>query len=112
MRRHRCYAACLLLLFGPLTDSVRAQAPPALDTTYLRTLAETRSFMLGRPSRPQVTPDGKAILFLRAQPRVAKLGLFEFTVADGKTRELLTPEQVLKGAAEKLSPEEMAQRER
>ncbi len=43
---------------------------------------------------------------------MAKLGLFEFDVATGKTRELVTVEQVLKGAAEKLSAEERAQRER
>src|SRR5205807_1496596 len=95
--------------FAALLARSEAQTP---DTRYLRTLAETRGFMLGRPSRPQPTRDGKAVLFLRAQARVAKLGLFEFDVATGKTRELLTPEQVLKGAEEKLSPEEKAQRER
>ncbi|MFO0926307.1 MAG: alpha/beta fold hydrolase [Gemmataceae bacterium] len=83
-----------------------------LDTSYLRDHAETRGFMLGRPVRPKVTPDGKAVLFLRAKPRVAKMSLYEFDVATGKTRELLTPETVLKGAAENLSPEEKARRER
>jgi dipeptidyl-peptidase-4 len=109
MLRHRWYA--IFLLLGLLPSAASAQAPP-LDTSYLRTLAQTRAFMLGRPSRAQFTPDGKAILFLRSQPRAAKNGLFEFDVADGKTRELVTPEQVLKGAEEKLSPEEKAQRER
>src|SRR5437660_5947100 len=52
------------------------------------------------------------MLFLRSGPRTAKLGLFEFDVATGKTRELLTPEAVLKGAEEKLTPEEKARRER
>jgi dipeptidyl-peptidase-4 len=82
----------------------------AVDTTYLRTLAQTRSFQLGRPVHPVPTPDGKAVLFLRSEPRASKLSLFE--VATGKTRELLTPEQVLKGATEKLSAEEKAARER
>jgi dipeptidyl-peptidase-4 len=68
--------------------------------------------MLGRPVKPKPTPDGKAVLFLRALPRVAKLRLYEFDVATGKTRELLTPEMVLKGAEEHLSPEEKARRER
>jgi dipeptidyl-peptidase-4 len=90
--------------------------PPAketrLDTSYLRAHAETRGFMLGRPTRARPTPDGKAVLFLRSQARVPTLRLYEFDVATGKTRELLTPEQVLKGAAEKLSPEEKARRER
>ncbi|OAI45853.1 peptidase [Planctomycetaceae bacterium SCGC AG-212-F19] len=83
-----------------------------LDAKYLRDHAQTRGFMLGRPVKAKPTPDGKAVLFLRSGPRTPKLGLFEFDVATGKTRELLTPEQVLKGAEEKLSPEEKARRER
>lgn len=83
-----------------------------LDTSYLRDHAQTRGFMLGRPVKPQPTPDGKSVLFLRSGPRSAKLSLFEFDVAGRKTRELLTPTQVLKGAEEKLSAEEKAQRER
>jgi len=84
----------------------------AVDTTYLRTLAQTRSFQLGRPVLPKVTPDGKAVLFLRSEARAAKLSLFEFDIESGKTRELLTPTQVLQGNDEKLSPEEKAARER
>ena len=83
-----------------------------LDARFLRDYAQTRGFMLGRPVRPTPTPDGKAVLFLRSEPRVAKLRLYEFDVNTGKTRLLLTPEQVLKGAEEKLSPEEKARRER
>jgi dipeptidyl-peptidase-4 len=83
-----------------------------LDASFLRTYAETRGFMLGRPSKAKPTPDGKAVLFLRSEPRVPKMKLYEFDTATGKTRELLTPEQVLKGAEEKLSPEEKARRER
>src|SRR5207248_11264788 len=48
----------------------------------------------------------------RRQARVARRRLYEFDVATGKTRALLTPEQVLKGAEEKLTPEEKARRER
>src|SRR5439155_19076759 len=95
-----------------LAGAQPAKKDTAVDTTFLRTLAQTRSFQLGRPQRPQVTPDGKAVLFLRSEARATKLSLFEFDVATGKTRELLTPEQVLKGAEEKLSPEEKAARER
>lgn len=83
-----------------------------LDAAYLRRHALTRGFMLGRPVRPRPTPDGKAVLFLRAQARVPSLRLYEFDIASGKTRELLTPEMVLKGAEEHLSPEEKARRER
>ncbi len=111
----------LLWAFGALTllshpCGAQETTPPAketrLDTSYLRAHAETRGFMLGRPTRARPTPDGKAVLFLRSQARVPTLRLYEFDVATGKTRELLTPEQVLKGAAEKLSPEEKARRER
>jgi dipeptidyl-peptidase-4 len=83
-----------------------------LDTKFLRDYAATRGFMLGRPVKAKPTPDGKAVLFLRAQARVPRLRLYEFDVASGKTRELLTPEAVLKGAEEKLTPEEKARRER
>ena len=92
--------------------SAAALGDKPLDTSYLRDHAQTRGFMLGRPVRPRATPDGKAVLFLRSQPRVAKMRLYEFDVASGKTRELLPPEQVLKGAEEKLTPEEKARRER
>src|SRR3984893_12464189 len=98
------------LVASPL--SAQSVQDLSLDTQYLRDHAETRGFMLGRPMRPYPTPDGKAVLFLRSGPRSAKLGLFEFDLATKNTRELLTPEQVLKGAEEKLSPEEKAARER
>src|SRR5436305_7349765 len=104
-------------LWNFFTGQVMGQAHPAakdtpLDTRYLRAHAETRGFMLGRPVKPKPTPDGKAVLFLRSQARVPKLRLYEFDVATTKTRELLTPEQVLKGTEEQLTPEEKARRER
>src|SRR5580765_4415217 len=83
-----------------------------LGSRYLRDHAETRGFMLGRPTQAAPTPDGKAVLFLRAQARVPKLELYEFDVATQQTKLLLSPEQVLKGAEEKLTPEEKARRER
>ena len=72
------------LLCGLLSPAAAALAKdPPLDTSYLKDHAETRGFMLGRPSRPKPTPDGKAVLFLRAQPRVARLRLYEFDVTTG-----------------------------
>ena len=68
--------------------------------------------MLGRPARAKPTPDGKAVLFLRAQPRVARLAPVRVRRATGKTRELLTPEDFLHSAEEHLTPEEKARRER
>src|SRR5262245_31589798 len=99
-----------IFMAAGMAGMTRGQSGPAakdapLDGRFLRTYAETRGFMLGRPVRPTPTPDGKAVLFLRSQPRKARLNLHEFDVATGKSRELLTPEQVLKGAEEKLSPE-------
>lgn len=90
---------------GPAKD-----AP--VNTEYLRQHAATRGFLLGRPVKPKFTPDNKFVLFLRSEARVPRMRLYEFDVATGKTRELLTPEQVLKGAEENLSPEEKARRER
>lgn len=85
----------------------------AADTSFIRDYAETRGFQLGRPVAPQIAPDGKSVLFLRAAgPRTAKQSVFEFDVATGQTRELLTAEQVLGAGDEQLSPEEKARRER
>lgn len=89
-----------------------AESPTNANSTYLRDHALTRGFMLGRPSRAKPTPDGKAVLFLRSEPRVPKLQLYEFDVASKTTKLLLSPEQLLQGADENLSPEEKARRER
>src|SRR3954467_12702807 len=103
--------SCLLVAAVRGDDPRPAKVKP-LDASYLRLHALTRGFMLGRPVRPKLTPDGKAVLFLRAQARVPKMRLYEFDVATGKTKELLTPEALLKGAEEQLTPEEKARRER
>jgi dipeptidyl-peptidase-4 len=86
--------------------------PRSKADSFSRDLSQTRGFLLGRPVRPTPTPDGKAVLFLRGLARSPRLSLFEFNVATGKTRELLSPEKLLRGVAEKLSPEEKARRER
>lgn len=106
-----CLAAALATVGGQAADTSKP-AEKAIDTKFLRDLTATRAFSLGRPTSPKPTPDGKAVLFLRAQPRSPANALFELDVDSGKTRELLTPAQVLKGAAENLSPEEKARRER
>ncbi|MBA4067754.1 MAG: S9 family peptidase [Isosphaera sp.] len=107
------------LALAALAALAAARAPAAdpaptrpVDTTFLRQYAETRGFLLGRPQKPKVSPDGKTVLFLRADPKAPKLKLFEFDVATGKATELLSPEALLKGAEENLSPEEKARRER
>ncbi|HEX4611110.1 MAG TPA: prolyl oligopeptidase family serine peptidase [Urbifossiella sp.] len=95
----------------PARPPADAKGPP-VDTSFLKRYAETRGFLLGRPVKPKVSPDGKAVLFLRSGPDSARQSLFEFTLASGQTREVLSPDAILKGAAEVLSPEEKARRER
>jgi dipeptidyl-peptidase-4 len=108
----------LAAVFVPLAAVALAADPPeppkgpALDTSFLKQYAETRGFTLGRPQKPKITPDGKAVLFLRAEAKTPKLKLYEFDVATGQTKELLSSEALLKGADENLTPEEKARRER
>jgi dipeptidyl-peptidase-4 len=80
--------------------------------TFLRDFAETRGYLLGRPSRVIPTPDGRSVLFLRGPARAPELGLYELDVGSGKERVLVTPADVLGGAAEELSVAEQARRER
>ncbi|GMU09432.1 S9 family peptidase [Corallococcus caeni] len=68
--------------------------------------------MNGRPVGARITPDEKSVLFLRTSPTSNVRMLYAFDVASGQTRELLTPEALLKGGEETLSPEEKARRER
>ncbi|MDO8540413.1 MAG: prolyl oligopeptidase family serine peptidase [Opitutaceae bacterium] len=82
------------------------------DLQYFRDVAETRNYTLGRPIAPKITPDGRYAFFLRSAPRDPTLRLFELDLASGAERELLTPAQLLGGAAESLSVEEKARRER
>lgn len=96
----------------PLGHLGKMTLQPGPYPNYLQLHARTRGFQLGRPQKAVATPDGKHVLFLRATAESPELRLYEFDVATGKTRELLTPDQLLKGAAEQLSPEEKARRER
>jgi dipeptidyl-peptidase-4 len=89
-----------------------AAEPESADLRYFRELVETRNYSLGQPVSPQLTPDGKAVIFLRGGARDPVLRLYEFTVADGKLREILSPEKLLRGAEERLTAEERSRRER
>jgi len=82
------------------------------DLQFLKDLAETRSWRLGRPTSVRVTPDGSRVLFLRTPPRSPESRLYSFDVATGQLRELIKPEEVLKGGEEQLTPEERSRRER
>jgi len=112
MNPFMCLPLLCVAAFNHSADPVNPVKDALLDAKYLRDHAATRGFLLGRPVQARPTPDGKAVLFLRAEARVPKLKLYEFDVATGKTRELLTPEKVLQGAEEHLTHEEKARRER
>lgn len=110
MRCRRHLASAFLIAF--FICSVRAEEPESADLRYFRDLVETRSYSLGQPVSPKFTPDGKEVVFLRGGARDPVLRLYEFTIADGSLREILTPEKLLQGAEEKLSAEEKSRRER
>jgi len=103
------HAATFLTL---LASSLLAAEPESADLRYFRELVETRNYSLGQPVSPQLTPDGKAVVFLRGGARDPVLRLYEFTIADASLREILTPEKLLQGAEEKLTAEERSRRER
>src|SRR5262245_63250066 len=105
------FALALFLLIAAVAPAADPKEKP-VDTSFLKKYAETRRFMLGRPQNPKVAPDGKTVLFLRADADKPALKLFEFDVASGQSKEILSPETLLKGDAENLSPEEKARRER
>ena len=108
----RRFSPLVPLLAAFVSLRLAAATPEEEALRHFRDLAETRNYTLGRPVSPQVTPDGKHVVFLRSLPRDPTLRLFEFDLAAGKERELLTPAQLLGGAEENLSAEEKARRER
>ena len=108
-----------LLAFLCLATSCQAHAPvrggaspPRLDTSFLQAYTATRGFRNGRPAAFAVTPKGDAVLFLRSEARSVARTLFEVETATGKEKVLATAEALLGGAAETLTAEEKARRER
>lgn len=89
-----------------------AVAGSIADPAFLEQFAATYRFGAGTPRSISVTPDGASVLFLRSGPRSVVQDLYEMDAATGAERVLLTADQILKGAAEHLSPEEQARRER
>src|SRR5205085_3559753 len=108
--RHR--ASLILFLSAALPVSLLGAESESADLRYFRELVETRNYSLGQPVSPQMTPDGKAVIFLRGGARDPVLRLYEFTIADANLREVLTPEKLLQGGEEKLTAEERSRRER
>src|SRR5205823_12746618 len=86
--RHR--ASLILFLSAALPVSLLGAESESADLRYFRELVETRNYSLGQPVSPQMTPDGKAVIFLRGGSRDPVLRLYEFTIADSRLREILT----------------------
>ncbi|MBQ1121494.1 S9 family peptidase [Streptomyces sp. B15] len=84
-----------------------------MATTFPRQHARTHRFTLGAPRSFTVAPDGSRVAFLRSRSGsdLAHL-LWVRDVASGEERIAADPEMLLGGAAEELSPEERARRER
>jgi dipeptidyl-peptidase 4 len=110
----RFYVAAVgfLLFSGCATGRVANISGDRGDDGFLEAYAQTRRFSLGKPRSFKFTPDGESILFLRSSPASPAQDLYEYTIADGSERVILTAEQVLNGATEKLTDEEIARRER
>ena len=88
-----------------------AATRPPLDTSFFRAYAESRGFRLGHPTVVRSLPDASAVLFLRASARDPRQSLYEMDVRSGKTRTVLSPDDVARGG-EVLAPAEKARRER
>lgn len=114
MRLLRWSVALTLLLRLSLPAPAADPGVPAATggDPWIRSLVVTRNFQLGRPVRPQFTPDGSTVLFLRAGARDPRQALFAFDVGSGRTREVLTAGALTGGTPEVLSAEEQARRER
>ena len=95
-------------------DAAAAHARPAsvADPGFIDQYAATYRFRLGSPRAITVTPGGDSVLFLRSGPRSFVQDLYAFDPATGTEEVLLTADAILQGAAEELSAEEKARRER
>ncbi len=107
-------AGVAVAVYGASAQAPGPVAAPGVlpDPGFLEQYAATYHFRLGRPVSIKPAPDGRAILFLRSGPRSFRQDLYEFDVATGKERLLLTAAQLLGGADEHLTPAERARRER
>ncbi|MGW1725625.1 prolyl oligopeptidase family serine peptidase [Streptomyces sp. NPDC002306] len=81
--------------------------------SFPRRHARTQRFTLGAPRSFTVAPDGSRVVFLRSGSGTDRANsLWVLDVAGGTERVAADPGALLGGAAEKLSPEERARRER
>ena len=89
----------------------KAAITPKLDEAIVRALAETHAYRSGMPQSPLVTPDGRAVLFLRAEARKPAQALYKLDLATNRLLRLSAPEEVFKNP-EQVSPAERERRER
>lgn len=79
---------------------------------FLEEYAATQRFSLGRPTAASISPTDDAVFFLRSGAKSLVRDLYQFDVATGAERVLVTADQLLRGADEQLTEEEKARRER
>jgi dipeptidyl-peptidase-4 len=89
-------------------------APSVASSEFPAELSASQGYRLGSPRRMRPSEDGRYVLFLRAPTGHVggRAALWETELASGQSREVLTPDAVLGGAAETVSAEESARRER
>ncbi|MFD4629629.1 prolyl oligopeptidase family serine peptidase [Streptomyces sp. NPDC058284] len=92
----------------------RPDESPAQRLSFPRQHARTQRFTLGAPRAFTVAPDGSRVVFLRSSSSTDRAGgLWVLDVSDGATERVAAdPDVLLGGAAEQLSAEERARRER
>lgn len=92
----------------------RPDESPAQRLSFPRQHARTQRFTLGAPRAFTVAPDGSRLVFLRSSDGTDRANrLWVLDVSDGGgERVAADPHVLLGGAAERLSPEERARRER
>lgn len=103
---------CSLMVTQPASGDAQVKSRGIADAKFMEQFAATRRFTAGRPTSTTITPDSKAVLFLRSGPRSFVQDLFELDLETRTEKRILTAEQVLQGAEENLSTEEKARRER
>ncbi|MCO4762320.1 MAG: DPP IV N-terminal domain-containing protein [Myxococcales bacterium] len=93
-------------------EAPRAAQPVVADAGFLAQYAATFRFRLGHPRSFAWLPGGEAVLYLRSPSRSFVQKLYRFNLLTGKETLELTGDALLAGAAETLSAEEKARRER
>ncbi len=98
----------------PTDGAYRAYARFMSDhLSFPRQYARTQRFSLGAPRAFTASPDGERVVFVRSSSGTDRAGaLWVWDAATGTERIAADPAALLGGAAEELTPEERARRER